>query len=73
MAKIVAVSASYNEQGSLAVVDNKGRIWLKASINGQWSQIEDLPEEPVEPVFPSKVESDKVEPILGGQSVKEKE
>lgn len=70
MAKIVAVSASYNEQGSLVVVDNKGRIWLKASINGQWSQIGDLPEEPAKPIVSTDVESGELPPILGGASVK---
>lgn len=45
MAKIKAVSVFENSAGSLYVTDDKGRVWLKAHMNGQWTQVE-LPEPP---------------------------
>lgn len=45
MAQIKATSVAVNAEGSLYVVDDKGRLWLKAHINNQWGQ-EELPEAP---------------------------
>lgn len=45
MPKIKAINAIPTETGSLIVVDDKGRIWIKIAVTSQWS-LEELPEDP---------------------------
>lgn len=43
MGKIKAISVAFNEAGSQFVVDDKGQIWVKQKINGEWV-LQELPE-----------------------------